>query len=197
MVCRFPVILIFIASLALAQNAPRAPTSDDLLTFKTAGGTEISPDGRWVAYSVSETDFEKDAFVTQVWLAEPSSGRSMRLTRGEKGAANTQWSPDGSWLTFTSTRVGDKNQIFALRPDGGEAMQWTKSETGVNSYAWSKDGKTIAFTTTEPVPPQEKDRKEYLDDYKVVRREYSRARRAHPEGQLPRERRLRREIPHP
>jgi dipeptidyl aminopeptidase/acylaminoacyl peptidase len=173
MMRRFLLTLALGGTLAVAQNAPRVPAIDDLLTLQTAGGPEISPDGRWVAYGVSETDFDKDAFVTQVWLANTTSGSNIQITRGEKGASNYQWSPDGTWLTFTSTRAGDKSQIFALRPDGGEAMQWTKSETGVNSYAWSRDGKTIAFTATEPVPQPEKDRKEYLDDYKVVRREYS------------------------
>jgi dipeptidyl aminopeptidase/acylaminoacyl peptidase len=165
--------LVFYATLALAQNAQRVPTVDDLLTLKTVGGTEISPDGRWVAYAVSETDFDKDDFVTQVWLVDSTTGKAVQLTRGDKGASNYQWSPDGSWLTFTSTRAGDKSQIFAIRPDAGEAVQLTKTETGVNSYSWARDGKSIAFTAAEPVPQQEKDRKEYLGDYKVVRREYS------------------------
>jgi dipeptidyl aminopeptidase/acylaminoacyl peptidase len=165
--------LVLIASLALAQNTPRIPTVDELLTMKSAGGAVLSPDGRWVAYSVSETDFEKDAFVSQIWLADTSADKTVQLTRGEKGASNFQWSPDGSWLTFTSSRVGDKSQIFAIRPDGGEAIQCTKSETGVNSYSWSRDGKSIAFTAAEPATQLEKDRKEYLGDYKVVRADYN------------------------
>jgi hypothetical protein len=60
------------------------PTIDDLLNLKTARGAVISPDGRYVAYSVSETDWEQDAFVTHLWLAETGGGGARQLTRGKK-----------------------------------------------------------------------------------------------------------------
>ena len=56
-------------SFSLAQDAPRVPNINDLLTIKSAGGPRISPDGKWVAYSVTEADFKQDAFVSQIWLA--------------------------------------------------------------------------------------------------------------------------------
>ena len=52
-------------------------------------------------------------------------------------------------------------------------MQLTKSETAISNFAWSEDGKQIAYTATEPVPQVSKDRKEYLGDYEVVRKEYN------------------------
>ena len=128
--------------------------------IKSAGGARISPDGKWVAYTVSETNFKADAFVTQIWVAETATGRTFQLTRGEKSAGNARWSPDGAWLAFTSDRVGDKNQIFAIQPNGGEAVQLTKSETAVGGFAWSEDGKQIAYLASEPVPQAMKDRKE-------------------------------------
>lgn len=171
--------VLLIGSLVLqapaADSTPRVPTVDDLLTVKTAGGTAISPDGKWIAYGVSETDFKQDAFVTQIWLVDPATGRTFQLTRGSKSASNPQWSPDGEWLAFSSNRIGDKNQIFAIRPDGGEAVQLTKSETSVNGFAWSRDGKSIAFSAADPVTKQLKERKEHLGDYEVVRKEYSHA----------------------
>jgi len=167
--------LILLLGLLLASDGQRVPTVDDLLMVKTVGGAQISPDGRWVAYGVTETDMKQDAFVTHLWLVAAGTGKSFQLTRGEKSASNPQWSPGGEWLAFTSNRVGDKNQLFAIPPEGGEAVQLTKSEAGVNGYAWSPDGKTIAFTATEPAPPAAKDRKEHLGDFEVVRREYTHA----------------------
>lgn len=133
--------LAFGTVLAAEPAARHVATIDELLQLKTlAGSTQISPDGRYVAYLISQADFKQDAFVTTIWLADTQSGRNIPLTQGGKSAGNPQWSPDGSWLTFTSSRVEDKEQLFAIRPDGGEAVQLSKSETGVRGYAWSPDG---------------------------------------------------------
>ncbi len=156
-----------------AQSQKRVPTVDDLLNVKSAGGAQISPQGDRVAYTVTETDFKQDAFVTQIWLADVRTGSTVQLTRGDKSAGNPQWSRDGSWLAFTSDRNGGKNQIFAIRPDGGEAVQLTKAENGAGGFAWSLDGKHIAFTSTDIDAKAAKDRKDYLGDYEVVRKEYN------------------------
>ena len=159
-------------ALSAGQSGRHIPTIDDLLLVKSAGGTSISPDGKWVAYTVTETDFKQDAYVTQIWLADAVTGSSIQLTRGEKSSSNPKWSPDGKWLAFASSRVGDKSQLFLISPAGGEAVVLTKSETGVSGFEWSADGKSVAYTSSDAVSKAMKDRKEYLDDYEVVRREY-------------------------
>ena len=167
-------IALFLLTIALpcAAHAQRVPTVDDLLGVRTLGGAQISPDGRWVAYSVTESDFKQNAFVTHLWLANAQTGRTMQLTRGEKSAGNPQWSPDGEWLAFTSARAGDKNQIFALHPDGGEGVQLTKAENGVAGFAWARDGKRIAFTASDVDSKAAKARQDYLGGFEVVREEY-------------------------
>ena len=124
------------------------PTIDDLLAISSVGSARISPDGARVAYTVTSTDLEQDAFVTQVWIVDVATGARVQITRGAKSAGAIQWSPDGRWLAFTSSRVGDKSQVFAIRPDGGEAAQLTKAEQGVGAFAWSPDGTQIAFTSS-------------------------------------------------
>ena len=132
---------------ASADAVRHAPTVDELLTLKTIGAAQISPDGKWVAYAVTSADFKQDAFVTQIWLAETGSGKGspIQLTRGDKSSGNPRWSPDGSWLAFTSNRIEDKNQIFVINPAGGEAVQLTKSETAINNFQWSEDGRSIVL----------------------------------------------------
>jgi dipeptidyl aminopeptidase/acylaminoacyl peptidase len=123
---------------------------------------------------VTQTNFKDDAFVTQIWVASTSAAAaSVQLTRGSKSSGNPQWSPDGKWLAFTSDRVGDRNQIFAIRPDGGEAVQLTKSETPVSNFEWSDDGRTIAYAATEPQTKAAKDHKEQYGDFQVVRNDYT------------------------
>ena len=168
----FAVGLLALWLPGIAASQTRVPTVDDLLAVKTLGGAQISPDGKWVAYTVTQSDFKQNAFVTHVWLADAQTGRSIQLTRGDKSASGPQWSPDGEWLAFTSTRVGDKSQIFALHPDGGEGVQLTKAENGVNGFAWSRDSKRIAFTSSDADSKVAKARQEHLGGFEVVRGEY-------------------------
>ena len=161
---------LLVASQALAQS--RVPTLDELITLKTVGGAQISPNGKWVAYTISYGDFKQDAFITQIWLANSDTGKSFQLTRGDKSSTAPRWSPDGR-LAFLSNRVEDKNQIFLIDPSGGEAQQLSKSETAINNFSWSEDGKTIAYSATEPTAQPMKDRKEQYGDYEVVHAGYS------------------------
>src|SRR5437764_4338364 len=174
---RFPSVLgLIILSITIVQSVygqTRVPTLDDLLTIKSAGGTQISPDGKMIAYTVGWGDFKQDAFITQIWLANSENGKSFQLTRGDKSSTNPRWSPDGTWLAFLSNRLEEKNQIFEINPTGGEAQQLTKSETAISNFAWSEDGRVIAYTATEPTAQPLKDRKDYYGDYDVVREGYS------------------------
>ena len=166
--------LLGLTALAVgAELARHVPTVDDLLTIKSVGSTQISPDGKWVAYTITFGDFKQDAFITQICLVSSDTGRSFQLTRGEKSSTSPRWSPDGRGLAFLSNRIDDKNQIFLIDPSGGEAQQLTKSETAISNFAWSEDGKSIAYTATEPTSQPVKDRKEYFGDYDVVREGYS------------------------
>src|SRR6266446_3791387 len=173
---RFQLLGLF-ALMTVLVSAARAqrhvPTVDDLLTIKSVAGTQISPDEKWIAYTVSYGDFKQDAFISQIWLVASDSGKSFQLTRGEKSSTNPKWSPDGQWLAFLSNRLEDKNQIFLINPLGGEAQQLTKSKTAISNFAWSENGKMIAYTAAEPPPQPLKDRKEYFGDYDVVREGYS------------------------
>jgi len=144
-----------------------------LITLKTVGAVQISPDAKWIAYTVGYGDFKTDSFMTQIWLIDVATGRNFQVTRGDKSSTSPRWSPDSTWLTFLSNRVEDKNQIFAINPLGGEAVQLTKSETAINNFSWSEDGKWIAYLASEPTPPVSKQRKDYMGDFEVIRREYS------------------------
>jgi dipeptidyl aminopeptidase/acylaminoacyl peptidase len=165
-----------------AANAPSAsstPTIDQSLELKSVASPEISPDGRRVAYEVSRTNWEDNAFERDLWIADTSTGENHQLTASKKSSTNAAWSPDGQWIAFLSDRPGqlsgtpaDKKQLYVIAADGGEARQLTKVETGVNNLAWSPDSKKIAFSAEDPEPKVMKDRKEKYGEYEVVHADY-------------------------
>jgi len=159
-----------------AQQAPAppshaAPTVDQILSLKRAGSPEISPDGRRVAYTVRETNWDENAFETEIWLADAATGASRQLTNAKKSSQSPAWSPDGSRLAFISDRT-DKRQIYVINPQGGEAEALTSLEDGVSNFEWSPDGKAIAYTATEPKPAAIKDRDKKYGEFQVVEQDH-------------------------
>src|SRR4051812_42740884 len=95
---RVAVVLLSLLPAALfAQASRHVPTVDDLLELRAASGPQISPDGKWVAYLVSQTDWQHDEFVSQLWIVSADGGEARQLTRGERSASPARWSPDSKW----------------------------------------------------------------------------------------------------
>jgi dipeptidyl aminopeptidase/acylaminoacyl peptidase len=166
------ISILLAASVDAAENQRHVPTIEDLLHLETIDSARISPNGKWVAYTVREANFDVDEYVTHIWLAETETKGTYQLTRGEHSASNPKWSPDGKWLAFTSDRNDEKSQIYAIRPDGGEAVPLTASQSEVSDYEWAPDGKRMAYTASEPESDYQEKRLDQMGDFHVVRREY-------------------------
>ena len=169
------LLALLLASLHTAFGAAagaQTPTIEQSLNLRSAGSPRISPDGRYVAYQVQKTNWDENAFETEIWISVVASGESYRLTNSKKSNSNPQWSPDSRRLAFISDRDG-KRQIYLIAPNGGEAAQLTSVETGVSTLGWSPDGRRIAFTAADPESKARKDRKEKYGDFEVVQADYT------------------------
>ncbi len=132
-----------LASPAFAAHSFRV---EDMQKLSRVGGPKVSPDGRWVAFTVTRSDVAKNKTITNIWMVAAAGDKPRQMTFAEQGSnSNLHWSPDGRSLYFLSTRVDNKAQIFRLPVTGGEAEQITKIPTGVDDYVLSPDGKTIAI----------------------------------------------------
>jgi dipeptidyl aminopeptidase/acylaminoacyl peptidase len=161
-----------LAFLLCAAAGATVPTIDESLGMKSVSGAQISPDGRYVAYSVTQTNWDDDDFVSQIWIAVTATGERYQLTSGKKASTGPQWSPDSRRLAFTSDRDG-KRQIYIISPAGGEAAQLTAEDNGVGAIAWSPDGASIAFTSAGPESKAKKDRKEKYGDFEIIGGDYA------------------------
>jgi dipeptidyl aminopeptidase/acylaminoacyl peptidase len=143
------VVLLATAPLA-GQPTPatagkRAMTFDDLLGMYRVGDPQISPDGKWIAYTLGAVDKAANRTVRNIWLAPVAGGEPRQLTSGGRDL-HARWSPDGKWLAFLSTRDGTA-QVWLISLEGGEATKLTNLSTGADNVMWSPDGKWLAFTS--------------------------------------------------
>ena len=167
------VLLVGSGTSVLAADTPRPLEVDDYFALKYVGSPVISPDGQWVAYTVSSQDLEKDSRGTRVWMISTAGGDPLPITTKGSSAWRPRWSPDGTHLSFIATSNDPDNassQVFTLDLRGGERVQLTNVAEGVEGFEWSPNGRQLALVIrdqeTENGPgPWVIDRLKFKDDY--------------------------------
>ncbi|MFI5257376.1 MAG: S9 family peptidase [Gemmatimonadales bacterium] len=142
-----PVLLAAALSAAHAQSAAKRPLRPtDIYHLRSVNDPQISPDGAWVAYSVSAVDSAKDKSDSDIWMTSWDGTQTIRLTSTPESESSPRWSPDGRWLAFVSGRQeGKGGQVWLLDRRGGEAQRLTMIKGGIDDFAWSPDSKRLAL----------------------------------------------------
>lgn len=126
-------------------------THEDMWSLKRVGSPELSPDGKWVVFNVTEPSYDEKEQINDLWIVS-SDGKSSprKITSGKAGEGGYTWNPDGTKIAFSAKRDGDEeSQIYILNiKEGGEAQKITKLSSGANSPKWSPDGNKIIFTSS-------------------------------------------------
>jgi len=134
------VLLIGLCSFAAAQN--RTYTIEDLLKVRRVADPQVSPDGKHVAFTIGDVNFDGNRVVNQIYTTSIDGGGLKQLTSGDRSSSAPRWSPDGKKIAFTTG-----TQVWVMDHDGGHKEQVTKISTGAAAPVWSPDGKWIAFTS--------------------------------------------------
>lgn len=163
--CLLLALALLLVPPAFSQAAKRALTIDDFFDLATIRDPRVSPDGEWIAYTVTTTDLEKDASETRLWMVPAAGGEPIPMTAKGYSASSPRWSPDGKYLSFLAQRSQsgsesgedkkeseDRTQVWALNRLGGEAQQLTKVKQGVSGHEWSPDGRRLLLSIADPKP---------------------------------------------
>ena len=136
------VLLFAFTSLVVAQDTRRF-TIQELLKVRRVADPQVSPDGKHVAFTIGDVNFDANRVVTQIYVMTMATGAEIkRLTSGDSSASGPRWSPDGKKIAYVTG-----GQIWVMDDDGEDKEQVTKISTGASGPVWSPDGKWIAFTS--------------------------------------------------
>jgi dipeptidyl aminopeptidase/acylaminoacyl peptidase len=152
------VLLLLLTSLSFAGGVL---TPQDVWSIKTCSSAEISPNGKWIAYTVSvprEANDEPGGAYSELYVISLETGNIRPFITGKVNIGSPRWSPDSSKIAFLTDR-GEKasTQVWIIPVDGGEAFQATRAETSVSDFRWHPSGEKIAYIATTPSSKREKE----------------------------------------
>jgi dipeptidyl aminopeptidase/acylaminoacyl peptidase len=145
------ILFIALAFVPFARPQSKRPIAiDDIYRTQQVANPQCSPDGKWIAYTLTIIDRDADKRRTSVWMENWEGTRDLQLTSGPEDAGSPRWSPDGNYLAFLSARpAGSKKQIWLLDRLGGEARQLTDVKGEIGAYAWSPDSSKIVLEISD------------------------------------------------
>lgn len=158
--CAVVVAFVFIGFIQNGfASEPLSPK--DLLILKSVTSAQMSPDGGWIAYTVSvprEANDKPGPAYSELYLVSPKTREIRPYITGKVNVSAVQWRPDGSALAFLMKRGDDaKTQVWLIPVNGGESRQITYSETNVEKFNWHPSGRQIAYVAETAKSKREKE----------------------------------------
>jgi dipeptidyl aminopeptidase/acylaminoacyl peptidase len=162
----FAAFLLGLAS-SVAAQAKRPFTFEDMMKLKRVSDPQVSPDGKWVIFSVVDVDLEANTKTPHVWIVPLAGGEADASSAPERSSAGSssaeriliadqdadrpRWAPDGKRFAFLSTKEGG-SQVWIAEFDttsGGvtRVQKLTSIATEASGELWSPRGESILFTS--------------------------------------------------
>src|SRR5712664_4311688 len=117
------VLVLGLASIAVAQQS-RPFTIEELLRVHRVADPRVSPDGKSVAFTIGDVNFDGNRVVNQIYVVSIAGGDIKQLTSGDKSSTSPRWSPDGKKIAYTTG-----GQVWVMDSEGDNKVQVTKIST--------------------------------------------------------------------
>jgi dipeptidyl aminopeptidase/acylaminoacyl peptidase len=149
---RLALILALVTLIpSVPAQAKRPMTFDDLMAMKRLGDTAVSPDGKWLAYSVTTVNLDQNTKTATLWLQAIAGGNPIPIAVAKPGDSGVQFAPDGKRILFLSSSTGGQQIWLAdFDPATGATAnprKLTSISTEADNARWSPDSRSIVFTS--------------------------------------------------
>jgi dipeptidyl aminopeptidase/acylaminoacyl peptidase len=116
------------------------------------GGPEVSPDGRWIAY----TGYDQKQFtshLSSLYLMDASGGRKRLWVGGlPSSPSNIAWAPDGSGVYYSMQEEGEENTWFAPADQGLPPKKMTNGVHVLSGITFAKNGQAAGIRSSVRQP---------------------------------------------
>lgn len=147
---------------------------EEIISLPTLSSTNISDDGKNVAFVKKSANWEGNTYRSHVWIYEKDKGQSYPLTTGGIDSTHPLWSPDSKTIAYLSPggEGANTNQIFVKSIDGCSEVQMTDEEEGISTFKWDPTGKGFYYVAQSKECAEIKKRKERYGDFHHVGKEH-------------------------
>ncbi len=136
------ILTLFVFSSLFALEK-RAIVPEDLWKMKRVGEGALSPDGKFLAFTVTSYKLADNSGSTQIWLLDTKTKKYYQIT--EKGDNfNHVWCKDSKNLLFLSTR-DDIVKVFKKNIETKDEQKFFEVPVSISSFKISKNGRYLAF----------------------------------------------------
>lgn len=141
------ILLLTVTILTPLHAQSKRPLAlDDMFTIKRVSEPALSPDGRWIVFTLTIPDKEANKNRSDLWIISSEGGVPHQLTSDPTNEKMAAWSPDSKTIAFESNSTGNY-QIWLIDPDGSNEHRFSITSTESTEPVWSPDGKSLAYVS--------------------------------------------------